>query len=165
MRWLLKSKAVAPPARGWLMRLTACDDNRSAKSKQKRYRRVRRPARWARYPAVLTFAGGQRTRYSRNAAFAQTPLTRLSSQALAKPPLLGGYQAHPSQSQNTKAKPSSAARLSQYSKRHALARRLPIKPSIRATVLAVGTQLSGKPKQSHRNIQSRFLRRHSRWRC
>ena len=84
-----KSKAIAP--------LAAQADAPyflGAKSKQKRYPQVRRPAQRAGCPAVLTFAGGQRTRY------AQTPLTLLP----AKPALLGGYQAHLRQKHKTKVK-------------------------------------------------------------
>ena len=90
---LLKSKALRRSLRE-LMRLTACDHNRCVKSKQKPYRRVRRPARWAGCPAMLSFAGGRKTR------FAQT----VAALFPAKPALLGGYQAHPRQKHKTKVK-------------------------------------------------------------
>ena len=91
MIWVLftlvkrKSKALHRQLR-WLLRLTFCDQKVSKKSS------ATSPPCFAGSPAMLSFAGSQRTRC------AQTPLALHP----ANLPLLGGSQAHQRQLQNQK---------------------------------------------------------------
>ena len=132
----------------------------SAKSKQKRYRQVRRPAQRAGCPAVLASDGVRRTRFAQTCCVPDCYHKRV---CLSAPRRLPGSSTSKT---NPKSKPYSAAKLSQQSKETRL--------WVPTAHEASHTSQCSQPKetQSPENLNEgtervplRSLRRHSSWRC